>query len=139
MYRIATLVTLYLFQLILLGIGIKIHPALMLGIPAILIIIIYLIYNPGISLLLLALTGIVKGFLINIIPVFEVVDYTLLFTILIWIGLFRLYFINKWRIHNWSKSLFGIHVLFSIVLLFSGFYTPSPSYGWQKIMRFIEP
>ena len=137
MYRFPALVFFILIQIGLMGFGLMTDPIFMIGIPIIGLITIWLIYNPGISMLLLALTGIVKGFLINIIPVFEVVDYTLLFTFLIWIGLFRLYFINKWRIPDWSKSLFGIYLLFCIILLFSGFYTPSPSYGWQKIIRFI--
>ena len=131
---------LFFFVLIQIGLmlfGIFYNPILMVGIPIIALITIWLIYNPGVSLLLLALTGIIKGFLINIIPVFEIIDYTLLFTILIWIGLFRLYFINQWSIPNWSKSLLGIYALFCMILLFSGFYTPSPSYGWQKILRFI--
>jgi len=137
MYRFPALVFFILIQIGLMGLGLITNPILMIGIPIIGLITIWLIYNPGVSLLLLALTGIIKGFLINIIPVFEVVDYTLLFTILIWVGLFRLYFIQKWKIPDWSKSLFGLYLLFCIVLLFSGFYTPSPIYGWQKIMRFI--
>jgi len=137
MYRFPALSFFILVQIGLMSLGLITNPIIMIGIPIIGLITIWLIYNPGISLLLLALTGIVKGFLINIIPVFEVVDYTLLFTILIWVGLIRLYFSNNWNIPEWSKSLFGIYTLFCIILLFSGFYTPSPNYGWQKIMRFI--
>ena len=137
MYRFPALFFFVLIQIGLMSLGIITNPIFMIGIPIIALITILLIYNPGISLLLLALTGIIKGFLINIIPVFEIIDYTLLFTILIWIGLFRLYFINQWSIPDWSKSLFGIYSLFCIILFFSGFYTPSPNYGWQKIMRFI--
>lgn len=137
MYRYPVLTFFILIQIGLMGLGIKTNPILMIGIPIIGLIIIWLIYNPGISLLLLALTGIIKGFLRNVIPVFEVIDYTLLFTILIWIGLFRLYFIGRWRIPDWSKSLLGLYTLFCIILFFSGFYTPSPNYGWQKIIRFI--
>ena len=137
MFRFPALTFFIFVQIGLLSLGLLTNPILMIGIPIIVLATMWLIYNPGISLLLLALTGIIKGFLINIFPVFEVVDYTLLFTILIWIGLFRLYVINKWIVPNWSKSLFGIYALFCIALLFSGFYTPSPNYGWQKIMRFI--
>ncbi len=137
MYRFPALFFFLLIQIGLMSLGIITNPILMIGIPIIILITIWLIYNPGVSLLLLALTGIVKGFLINIIPVFEVVDYTILFTILIWIGLFRIYFIGKWRIPEWSKSILGLYSLFCIILFFSGFYTPSPDYGWQKIMRFI--
>ncbi len=137
MYRYPALAFFILIQIGLMGLGIKTNPILMIGIPIIGLIIIWLIYNPGISLLLLALTGIIKGFLRNVIPIFEVMDYTLLFTILIWIGLFRLYFIGRWRIPDWSKSLLGLYTLFCIILFFSGFYTPSPNYGWQKIIRFI--
>lgn len=137
MYRTPALAFFIFIQVGLMVLGIKTNPVLMIGLPIIVIFTIWLIYNPGASLLLLALTGIIKGFLINIIPVFEVIDYTLLFAILIWIGLFRLYFIGKWRIPEWSKSLLGLYSLFCIILFFSGFYTPSPDYGWQKIMRFI--
>jgi O-antigen ligase len=137
MFRTAALVVLYLFQLALFGIGIKIHPVLMIGIPAILIIAIYLIYNPMISLLLFVLSGIVKDFFINSIPFFQVVDYSLLFTIIIWIGLIRIYLIGEWKIPNWSKSILITYILFCTFLLFSGFYTPSPNYGWLKIFRFI--
>ena len=137
MFRFPALTLFILVQIGLMSLGLLTNPILMIGIPLIVLITMWLIYNPGISLLLLALTGIIKGFLINIFPVFELVDYTLLFTILIWVGLFRLFFINKWIVPNWSKSLIGIYALFCIVLLFSGFYTPSPNYGWQKIMRFV--
>jgi hypothetical protein len=137
MFRLPALTFFLLVQVGLMSLGLITNPILVIGIPIIVLITMWLIYNPGISLLLLALTGIIKGFLINIFPVFEVVDYTLLFTILIWVGLFRLFFINKWIVPNWSKSLFGIYALFCILLLFSGFYTPSPNYGWQKIMRFV--
>ena len=137
MYRFPALVFFILIQIGLMWVGIMADPILIIGIPIIGLITIWLIYNPSMSLLLLALTGIVKGFLINIIPIFEVIDYTLLFTILIWIGLFRIYFVGKWKIPDWSKILLGLYLLFSIILFFSGFYTPSPNYGWQKIMRFI--
>ncbi len=137
MYRFPALAFFVLIQIGLMGLGLKTNPILMIGIPIIGIFTIWLIYNPGASLLLLALTGILKGFLINVIPVFEVIDYTLLFTILIWISLFRLYFIGKWRIPDRSKLLLGLYSLFCIILFFSGLYTPSPNYGWQKIMRFI--
>lgn len=137
MYRIPVLAFFIFIQVGLMVLGIKTNPVLMIGLPIIGIFTIWLIYNPGASLLLLALTGIIKGFLINILPVFEVIDYTLLFTILIWIGLFRLYFIGKWRIPEWSKYVLNLYLLFCIILFFSGFYTPSPNYGWQKIMRFI--
>lgn len=137
MYRTPALAFFIFIQVGLMVLGIKTNPVLMIGLPIIVIFTIWLIYNPGASLLLLALTGIIKGFLINIIPVFEVIDYTLLFTILIWLGLFRLYFIGKWRIPEWSKYVLGLYLLFCIVLFFSGFYTPSPNYGWQKIIRFI--
>ena len=115
MYRIPALSFFLLIQIGLMSFGLVTNLILMLGVPIVVLMTIWLIYNPGISLLLLALTGIIKGFLINIFPVFEVVDYTLLFTILIWIGLLRLYFINKWIIPNWSKSLLGIYALFCIV------------------------
>ena len=137
MYRFPALVFFILIQIGLMVLGLTTNPILMIGVPIAGLITIWFIYNPGISLLILAFTGIIKGFLINIIPFFEVVDYTFLFTIFIWLGLFRLYFIKKWRIPDWSKSIFGIYTLFCIILLFSGFYTPSPNYGWQKIMRFI--
>jgi len=137
MFRLPALTVFLLVQVGLMSLGLLTNPLMMIGIPIIILITVWLIYNPGISLLLLALTGIVKGFLINIISVFEIIDYTLLFTILIWIGLFRLFLINKWHIPNWSKSILGIYVLFCLVLFLSGFYTPSPNYGWQKIMRFI--
>ena len=89
------------------------------------------------SLLLFVLAGIVKEFFINVIPFFQVIDYSLLFTILIWIGLMRIYLIGEWKIPNWSKSILITYLLFCTFLLFTGFYTPSPNYGWLKIFRFI--
>ena len=124
-------------QLGLVWIGIKINPLLMVGIPILLIALIWLLYNPGISLLFLALTGIIKGFLEAISPVFETIDYTLLFTILIWVGLFRLYIIGKAKIPNWFQPLLFTYILFCTFLFISGFYSPSPNYGWQKVFRFI--
>ena len=74
MYRIPVLAIFIYIQVGLMVLGIKTNPVLMIGFPIIGIFTIWLIYNPGVSLLLLALTGIIKGFLINIIPVFEVID-----------------------------------------------------------------
>ena len=100
MFRLPALTFFLLVQVGLMSLGLLTSPIMMIGIPIIVLLAIWLIYNPGISLLLLALTGIIKGFLINIFPIFEVVDYTLLFTILIWVGLFRLFFIDKWFVPN---------------------------------------
>ncbi|NHZ86703.1 MAG: hypothetical protein GWP19_12635, partial [Planctomycetia bacterium] len=118
-------------------IGIKVNPILMIGIPLLIIVLIWLLNNPGISLLFLALTGIIKGFLEVISPVFEIIDYTLLFTIIIWIGLLRLYIVGKAKIPEWAQSILISYILFCTFLFFSGFYSPSPNYGWQKVFRFI--
>ena len=136
MYRFPALAFFILIQIGLMGLGLITNPILTIGVPIIGLITTWLIYNPGASLLLLLLTGIIKGFIVNTIPVFEIIDYTLLFTILVWIGLFRLYFIGQLNMPNWGKSIVIIYVLFCIMLFFSGFYTPSPIFGWQKIMRF---
>ena len=74
MYRFPALFFFVLIQIGLMSLGIITNPIFMIGIPIIALITILLIYNPGISLLLLALTGIIKGFLINIIPVFEIIQ-----------------------------------------------------------------
>lgn len=137
MYRLPALVLFLLFQIGLMVLGIKINPILMVGTPLLLIILLWLLNNPGISLLFLALTGIIKGFLEAIFPVFEIIDYTLLFTIIIWIGLFRLYIVGKAKIPNWCQSILISYIIFCIFLFFSGFYSPSPNYGWQKVFRFI--
>ena len=57
MYRLPALVLFLLFQIGLMVLGIKVNPILMVGTPLLLIILLWLLNNPGISLLFLALTG----------------------------------------------------------------------------------
>ena len=137
MYRLFPLTIFFAIQLGIFWFGIKLNPILIIGIPLLIVVLVWLLYNPGISLLFLALTELVKGFLITMFPIFELIDYTLLFTIIIWIGLLRYIVSFKTSVPKWSHSILVYYILFCIFLFLSGFYTPSPNYGWQKIMRFV--
>ena len=123
-------------QLIILVLGISISPMILFAVPIILILLPFLILNPNITLMLLAIVGLVKGFIISINPIFELIDYTMVLTLLIWCGLVFLFIKGLLRFPVWAYDFIKYFLLFCIVLFLSGFYTPSPIYGWLKIVRF---
>jgi hypothetical protein len=123
-------------QILIFLIGINTFPLMMILFPVGIIIFWWLINNPSISLMLLSLTAIIKGYLINYNPLFEVLDITLIATIIIWIGLIKMFFKDGWNISNSLKEIVYIFIFFGFVLGLSYLYTPSPEYGLMKIIRF---
>ena len=123
-------------QILFFLIGINTFPLMMIVFPIGIIIFWWLINNPSISLMLLSLTAIIKGYLINYNPLFEVLDITLIATIIIWIGLIKMFFKDGWNISNRLKEIVYIFIFFGFVLGLSYLYTPSPEYGLMKIIRF---
>jgi len=123
-------------QILFFLIGINTFPLMMIVFPIGIIIFWWLINNPSISLMLLSLTAIIKGYLINYNPLFEVLDITLIATIIIWIGLIKMFFKDGWNISNSLKEIVYIFIFFGFVLGLSYLYTPSPEYGLMKIIRF---
>ena len=123
-------------QILIFLIGINTFPLMMILFPVGIIIFWWLINNPSISLMLLSLTAIIKGYLIKYNPLFEVLDITLIATIIIWIGLIKMFFKDGWNISNSLKEIVYIFIFFGFVLGLSYLYTPSPEYGLMKIIRF---
>lgn len=137
MYRVLP-ITIFLFlQLTIFSIGIAINPVNLVLIPIGLLILLVILINPSLSLLLLAIAGLVKGFINSLNPIFELIDYTLIITFLLWCGLLFFYLRGKLLLPRWSNGIINCYILFCIILFLSGFYTPSPNYGWLKIIRFI--
>lgn len=117
--------------------GIRFHPLILVGTPLALVALWWMIANPGFTLLLIIFTDIVKGFLEEGFPFFEVVDYTILVTALVWLGMGKMILEGEWRIPRWSKRILFVYAIFCLVLAISGFYTPSPNYGLVKILRYL--
>ena len=91
-----SLSVLVVFELVIFIIGILIHPALMILIPLGSIMLWWLIKNPAIALMIMSLTAIIKGYLITYVPIFEIIDITLVTTIIIWLGLIKMALEGKW-------------------------------------------
>ena len=106
-------------------------------IPLILLSFIWLLYHPEFTLLLIAFTNIIKGFLQEQVPVFEELDLTILLITILWLGLGKIIISGKGGFPSWSHNILIIFALFSSVIAFSGFYTPSPESGSLKIIRFL--
>ena len=106
-------------------------------IPLILLSFIWLFYHPEFTLLLIAFTNIIKGFLQEQVPVFEELDLTILLITILWLGLGKIVISGKGGFPSWSHNILIIFALFSSVIAFSGFYTPSPESGGLKIIRFL--
>ena len=85
-----SLIVLAAVEIILFFIGVITNPIMMVIIPLGFIILWLLINNPAIALMILSLTAIIKGYLINYFPVVEVVDITVIATLIIWLGLVKI-------------------------------------------------
>ena len=82
-----SLIVLAVVEIILFFIGVITNPIIMVLIPLGLIILWLLINNPAIALMILSLTAIIKGYLINYFPLIALVDITVIATLIIWLGL----------------------------------------------------
>ncbi len=130
------LIILSITQILFFLIGINTNPLVMIILPIGVIIFWWLINNPSISLMFLSLTAIIKGYLINYNPIFEIIDITVVATIIIWIGLIKMLIQDGWNIPKNLQEIVYIFIFFGFVLGLSYLYTPSPEYGLMKIIRF---
>ncbi len=136
MSKYASLILLIGFELVVLILGIKIHPILMVVIPIGLIIMWWMLIHPEISVLLLMFTGVVKGYILEVIPMAGAVDLTMLLVLLVWAGLAKHLLGKTFSIHKKLYPIFWLFILFTFFVVFSAFYTASPHYGWLKAGRF---
>jgi O-antigen ligase len=130
------LTVLAVVETILLFLGVITNPIIMVLIPLGLIILWWLINNPAITLMILSLTAIIKGYLINYFPVIEIVDITVIATLIIWLGLVKILLEGNWKLPSEPKSIVYLFLIFGLLLGISYIYTASPDYGFRKILRF---
>ena len=130
------LTVLAVVETILLFLGVITNPIIMVLIPLGLIILWWLINNPAITLMILSLTAIIKGYLINYFPVIEIVDITVIATLIIWLGLGKILLEGNWKLPSEQKSIVYLFLIFGLLLGISYIYTASPDYGFRKILRF---
>ena len=130
------LTVLAVVETILLFLGVITNPIIMVLIPLGLIILWWLINNPAITLMILSLTAIIKGYLINYFPVIEILDITVIATIIIWLGLVKILLEGNWKLPSEPKSIVYLFLIFGLLLGISYIYTASPDYGFRKILRF---
>ena len=123
-------------ETILFFIGVNTNPTIMVLIPLGLIILWWLINNPAIALMILSLTAIIKGYIINYFPVIEIVDITVIATLIIWLGLVKILLEGNWKLPSEQKSIVYLFLIFGLLLGISYIYTASPDYGFRKILRF---
>ena len=123
-------------ETILFFIGVNTNPTIMVLIPLGLIILWWLINNPAIALMILSLTAIIKGYLLNYFPVIEIVDITVIATLIIWLGLVKILLEGNWKLPSEQKSIVYLFLIFGLLLGISYIYTASPDYGFRKILRF---
>ena len=130
------LTVLAVVETILLFLGVITNPIIMVLIPLGLIILWWLINNPAITLMILSLTAIIKGYLINYFPVIEILDITVIATLIIWLGLVKILLEGNWKLPSEQKSIVYLFLIFGLLLGISYIYTASPDYGFRKILRF---
>ncbi|MAG21026.1 MAG: hypothetical protein CMF77_02550 [Candidatus Marinimicrobia bacterium] len=131
-----TILCLLLLQAAIVYLGVSIHPLLILGIPLAIFLFWWAVSHPEFSLILMTLTGIIKGFLEESVPILALVDYTLLLTGVVWLGATKAVIEGRWKVPHWSRKVLYSFSVFCLLLAFSGFYTPSPLYGWIKIASY---
>ena len=131
-----SLIVLAVVEIILFFIGVITNPIIMVLIPLGLIILWLLINNPAIALMILSLTAIIKGYLINYFPLIELVDITVIATLIIWLGLVKILLEGNWKLPSEWKSIVYLFLIFGFLLGISYIYTVSPDYGFRKILRF---
>ena len=131
-----SLIVLAAAEIILFFIGVITNPIMMVIIPLGFIVLWLLINNPAIALMILSLTAIIKGYLINYFPVVEVVDITVIATLIIWLGLVKILLQGNWKLPSEPKSIVYLFLIFGLFLGISYIYTASPDYGFRKILRF---
>lgn len=129
--------TLFIIELLFFTLGLKYDAILIILLPAVIIFAITLIYHPAIALLILAIIPMFKIFLNEMWAGFEIYDPTVILTAIVWLGIIQKKIELKLKIPKNLYSLIYAHLLFSIIVLMSMFYTPSPEYGVIKTFKFI--
>lgn len=123
-------------ELIIFIIGVTTNPVFMVLIPIGFIVLWWLISHPAITLMIMSLTAIVKGYLVSYFSIFQVLDITVIITFIIWLGLIKIALNGEWKLSEEQKAPVYLFILFGILLCLSFIYTPSPVYGLRKILRF---
>ena len=131
-----SLTVLAVVEIILFFTGVHTSLIIMVLVPLGLIILWWLINNPAISLMILSLTAITKGYLINYFPIIEIIDITVIATLIIWLGLIKILLEGNWKLASEQKTIVYLFLIFGLLLGVSYFHTPSPEYGLRKILRF---
>lgn len=124
------------FEILLITFGVKIHPLLPVIVAIAIAGGILLLKYPEITLTLFFMIGVIKGWLVQNISLFNSIDITLILTALIWGGVFLRYLENRVFLTGIRKKLYLYFFLFGILILLSGLYTPSPNYGTEKVISF---
>lgn len=125
-----------IIQFLLLYLGVIVHPLATIFIPIGMVLLYFLVIHPEISLLLLMFTTVIKGYLLEVFPAISSIDLTIVLVALIWIGLSIKQLKGLIKIPQQLKEIFWLFTFFTILVVFSTFYTPSPNYGWLKSGRF---
>jgi|TARA_B100001964_G_scaffold241858_1_gene315232 O-antigen ligase len=136
MNKLAPLILLVGIELVVFFAGIVLHPALMVGIPIGMILLWWMLNHPGMSVVLLMFTGVVKGYILAVFPMTSAVDITIILVLITWAGLAKRLLEGSFAIDKELYTVFWLFTLFALFVLFSAFYTPSPHYGWLKAARF---
>jgi O-antigen ligase len=137
MFRLPGIIVFLILQVAVLAIGLATNPIIIVFAPIILLLVWTTVTNPGITLILLSLTGILKGFLFEQVTLFETIDLSVLLILLLMAGWFYLLITDRFHIPKDLRNLTFLFIGLTLVLVASGFYTVSPEYGWTKIGRFI--
>ena len=131
-----SLIALAAVEIIIFIIGINTNPFIMVLIPIVFIFLWWLINNPAIALMMLSLTAIIKGYLLIYFPFTENFDVTVISTLIIWLGLIKMFVEGDWKLSSEQKAIVYIFITFGLFLGISFLYTPSPEYGLRKALRF---
>lgn len=117
--------------------GVVYHPLLMCIIPIGFFLFALMINNPAIPLILLTLTGIYKGYILSVFPIFVQIDITILLFAVILLGVLKYHIVNQLQLPKWAKGIVNVYILICIYIAFSILFTSSPNYGFIKGVSFI--
>ena len=124
-------------ELGLIYVGVTYNPLLMCAIPIGLFLFVLMINIPAIPLILLTLTGIYKGYLLSVFPIFIQIDITVLLFTVILLGILKYHFVNKLQLPKWARGIVIVYILICAYIAFSILFTSSPNYGITKGVSFI--
>ncbi len=110
-----SLIALAAVEIIIFIIGINTNPFIMVLIPIVFIFLWWLINNPAIALMMLSLTAIIKGYLLIYFPFTENFDVTVISTLIIWLGLIKMFVEGDWKLSSEQKAIVYIFILFFII------------------------